>query len=174
MSFKSVLFAALVPFAALGAAAGFTSPAQAHNVETNYILSGQNELEIQVMYSTGEPFESAPVKIYSPNDPENPVLEGTTDATGRFAFAADTEAEAGEWKMKIGELGHADILHVPVDENGIDIEQVSRHDPASDSHNHYWAVGVAMISLGIGAKALHSRMQYQANMKMLDGDRHSG
>ena len=158
MSFKSILVTALVPLAALGAATGVVRPAQAHNVETNYILSSQNELEIQVMYSNGEPFESAPVKIYSPDNFETPILEGTTDENGRFAFEADTEAEAGDWKMKIGELGHADILMVPVDAEGIDIDQVSSGITTPDQPNGYWAVGLAILSLGLGAKALRSRM----------------
>ena len=158
MSFKSLLFTALIPIATLGASMGIARPAQAHNVETNYILSSQNELEIQVMYSNGEPFESAPVKIYSPDDFENPILEGSTDANGRFAFEADTEAEAGDWKMKIGELGHADILLVPVDEDGIDIEHVSNTISTPDQPNGYWATGLAILTLGLGAKALRSRI----------------
>ena len=158
MSFKSVLLTALVPLAALSATAGLVRPAQAHNVETNYILSSQNELEVQVIFSNGEPFESAPVKIYSPDDFENPILEGTTDEDGRFAFEADTEAEAGEWKMKIGELGHGDILMVPVDEEGIDIDQVSSNMSPPDQTNNYWATGLAILTLGLGAKALRSRM----------------
>ena len=165
MSFKAILVTALVPLTALGASIGMGRPAHAHNVETNYILSSQNELEIQVMYSTGDPFESAPVKIYSPDDFENPILEGSTDENGRFAFEADTEAEAGEWKMKIGELGHADILLVPVDENGIDIDQVST-GLTPDSNHDYWAVGLTILSLGLAAglasgmraKALRSRL----------------
>ena len=158
MSFKSVLFTALVPLAAVGAVSGSVRPAHAHNVETNYILSSQNELEIQVMFSNGEPFESAPVKIYSPDDFETPILEGSTDEDGRFAFAADTEAEAGEWKMKIGELGHGDILLVPVDEEGIDIDQVSSGTTTPNPTNGYWATGLAILTLGLGAKALRSRI----------------
>lgn len=53
MSFKSILFTALVPLAALSTTASLVRPAQAHNVETNYILSSQNELEIEVMFSNG-------------------------------------------------------------------------------------------------------------------------
>lgn len=157
MPLKSKLFTALVPLAALSAVVGVGRPVQAHNVETNYILSNQNELEIQVMYSSGEPFESAPVKIYSPTDFDTPVLEGVTDEDGRFAFEADPEADPGDWKMRIGELGHADILLVPVDENGIDIEQVSSNISTPEKSNGYWTAGLAILSLGLAAKALRSR-----------------
>lgn len=157
MPFKSIVFKLLIPLAAISTSLGLSRPVHAHNVETNYILSSQNELEIQVIYSTGEPFESAPVKVYSPDDFETPILEGTTDENGRFAFEADTEVDAGDWKMKIGELGHADILLVPVDENGIDIDQVSRNTSTPDQPNGYLAAGLAIFSLGLGAKVLRSR-----------------
>lgn len=155
---SSKALTALTSLAALGAVVVLGHPVQAHNVETNYILSSQNELEIQVMYSTGEPFESAPVKIYSPTDSETPVLEGMTDEDGRFAFEADTDADPGDWKMRIGELGHADILLVPVDENGIDIEQVSSSISTPDQSNGYWTAGLAILSLGLAAKVARSRM----------------
>ena len=159
MPFKSSnARAVLTSVAALGAVVALGHPAQAHNVETNYILSSQNELEIQVMYSTGEPFEAAPVKIYSPTDSETPVLEGTTDEDGRFAFEADAETDPGDWKMKIGELGHADILLVPVDENGIDIDQVSSTISTPDHSNGYWTAGLAILSLGLAAKVARSRI----------------
>lgn len=160
MSFKSILVTTLVPLAALGATVGISRPTLAHNVETNYVLSSQNELEIQVMFSTGEPFESAPVQIYSPDNFETPILEGSTDEEGRFAFEADTSVDAGEWKMKIGELGHGDILLVPVDEEGIDIDMVSSavHSPGQSSNNgHYWAVGLGLLSAGVLAKAIDAR-----------------
>lgn len=160
MSFKSILVTTLIPLAALSTAVGIHRPALAHNVETNYILSSQNELEIQVMFSNGEPFESAPVQIYSPDDFETPILEGSTDEDGRFAFEPDTSVDAGEWKMKIGELGHGDILLVPVDEAGIDIDMVSStitQPRQSTPNGHYWGIGLGLLSAGILAKAIDSR-----------------
>ena len=155
---KSLLLPALLSLGTLGIA----GPALAHSVETNYILSDQAEFEIQVMFSTGEPFEEAPVQIYSPDNPETPLLEGTTDEEGRFAFQPDESAELGEWKMKIGELGHADILFVPISENGIEIDQVSTGMPTNNGDNRYWAAGLAILSAGIIAKAMTSRKQIGA------------
>jgi len=155
MSMKSLLCSLLVPVSVLATAGS----ALAHGVETNYILSEENDLDIQVMYSTGEPFEDAPVVIYGPDDAQTPILEGKTDAEGRFRFEAETSAEVmGEWKMKIGELGHADILLVPVDENGIDINLVGRAVPeSSPATSPHVTVGVAVVLAGMIAGALAIR-----------------
>ncbi|NET10855.1 MAG: DUF4198 domain-containing protein [Symploca sp. SIO2B6] len=170
MSLKSSLLTALIactvaPLSAMAIA----RPAAAHNVETDYILSDPSQLDIQVLFSNGDPFEDAPVQIYSPDNFETPILEGTTDAEGRFSFNPETipmeqDVDFGEWKMKIGELGHGDILMVPVDEEGIDIDLVGDNRPANHLSNRqtnhqasYWAAGVAIISLALIARRTASQ-----------------
>ncbi|NEQ97199.1 MAG: hypothetical protein F6K30_10810 [Cyanothece sp. SIO2G6] len=154
MSIKSFLLTALIPLATLGMA----RPALAHNVETNYILSDDAALEVQVLYSDGEPFGDAPIAIYSPDDFETPIYEGTINEEGRFSFYPGEDAETGEWKVKIGELGHGDILLVPVDEEGIDIDLVGHAAPVQQDDNlTYWAVGLALLSAGATARIMTGR-----------------
>ncbi|MEB3232123.1 MAG: carboxypeptidase regulatory-like domain-containing protein [Leptolyngbyaceae bacterium] len=154
MSIKSLLLSALVPLATLAIA----SPALAHNVETNYILSNDAALDVQVLYSDGQPFGDAPVAIYSPDDFETPIYQGMTNEAGRFSFYPGENAEQGDWKLKIGELGHGDILLVPVDNEGIDIELVGQATPGQQDDNMvYWAVGLGLLSAGATARIMTAR-----------------
>ena len=96
----------------------------AHSVQTDYLLTSQKGLELDVSFSTGEPLADAPVKIYSPNNLDEPWFEGKTDENGQFDFLPDQKME-GEWTVEIGEMSHADILSVPVKQDGIQIDDIS-------------------------------------------------
>ena len=122
---KAVFPIFLILFLALGC----PQVALAHGVETDYTVSERfDRLNIEAKFSTGEPFQTAPVKIYAPSDRENPWLEGNTDLEGQFAFQPDRSMQ-GEWMLQVGELGHADILQIPVDALGIDEGLISRNTP---------------------------------------------
>ena len=99
--------------------------AMGHSVETDYLLSPDNGLALDVNFSTGEPLAEAPVKIYSPDNPEEPWMEGETDENGQFSFLPEDGIE-GEWTVEIGEKSHADFLSVPVKDDGIQLEQISQ------------------------------------------------
>lgn len=96
----------------------------AHSVQTDYLLSGDNGLELDVTFSTGEPLANSPVKIYSPDNQSEPWMEGMTDENGKFNFIPD-QAQEGDWTVQIGEFDHADILSVPVEKEGIQIDEIS-------------------------------------------------
>ncbi len=100
----------------------------AHSVQTDYLLSPDSSLSLDVTYSTGDPVPSTPVKIYAPNNPNEPWKESTTDENGKFNFLPDSAIE-GEWTVKIGEYDHGDILSVPVNKNGIDVNSISQDLP---------------------------------------------
>ena len=117
------LFASLLP-----------EVAQAHSVQTDYLLGPDSGLSLDVTYSTGDPVSTAPVKIYSPDNPNEPWLEGTTDENGKFSFAPDSEKQ-GEWTVEIGEFDHADILSVPVNENGVELDAISQGFPTQNTPN---------------------------------------
>ncbi len=102
-----------------------TEQALAHSVQTDYLLSPKDGLALDVTFSTGEPLADAPVKIYSPDNPAEPWFEGKTDENGQFNFLPDQKLE-GEWTVEIGENSHADILSVPVEENGIQVDNISQ------------------------------------------------
>ncbi|MCM1984101.1 hypothetical protein [Lyngbya confervoides] len=117
--------ATVLPLTLLSVLTLASGQALAHSVQTDYLLSPESELSLDVTFSTGEPLQEAPVKVYAPNNPEKPWLEGTTDASGKFTFLPDS-ALAGDWTVEIGEYDHADILTVPVNQGGIQINDISR------------------------------------------------
>lgn len=119
-----------LPLIGLVFASALLLPAQqalAHSVQTDYLLSGDRSLALDVTFSTGEPLADAIVKIYSPDNLSEPWMEGKTDENGQFNFHPDQELE-GEWTLEIGEYSHADILSVPVEKEGIQIDDISQED----------------------------------------------
>ncbi|MCU0526600.1 MAG: hypothetical protein MUF72_17455 [Elainella sp. Prado103] len=100
------------------------APAFAHTVQTDYQLVADG-LQVQSTFSTGEAFQGAIVKVFAPNQSDQPWLEGTTDVDGKFSFQPD-QAIAGEWSVEIGEGDHGDILSVPVNAQGVDVEAISQ------------------------------------------------
>ncbi len=100
---------------------GLSPRSLAHMVESNYILTDQ--LEFTSTFSTGEPFASAPVKVYAPNDPDKPWLEAKTDANGKFAFKPDPKIP-GNWEVQIGQGGHFDSYTVPVAAQGVELDKI--------------------------------------------------
>lgn len=117
MTIPRKLLAPLVLLAIVGLA----PRSLAHMVESNYILTDQ--LEFTSTFSTGEPFASAPVKVYAPNNREKPWLEAKTDANGKFAFKPDPNIP-GNWEVQIGEGGHFDSYTVPVAAQGVQLDQI--------------------------------------------------
>jgi len=144
----------LLPLAAL---ALLSTPQKAfgHAVETNYLF--EDELQIQTLFSHGEPLTDAKVQVFSPENPEEPWLEGKTDAEGRFSFAPDTEL-AGDWEIIIQEKGHGDMLTVPVDAQGVDVELIS---DAGEVHMHYMTGPLTFVGAVVagGAFALRKRVK---------------
>ncbi len=134
----------VLPLALLGVLA-IPVQALAHSVETNY-LKIDEMLELETVFSSGEPLRSANVKIYAPGKPDQPWLEGTTDENGKFAFEPD-KSIPGEWEVFIKERGHADILTVPVTKQGVDVDKISE---ASRVHMHYFAGPLALFGILVG------------------------
>jgi nickel transport protein len=132
----------------LSAIAGTTAPAWGHAVQTDYFVDlFSAQLEFTATYSTGEPMLEATVTIYAPGDSDVPWRETTTDDAGNFAFLPD-ESLQGDWRIEFEQDGHQDIVIVPVDEDGIDYENIS-HGPNRDWH--YAALAPEL--LGISAAA---------------------
>jgi nickel transport protein len=96
----------------------------AHVIETNYVMQ-DTKLKITAVYSSGEPARNTHIKIYAPNNPDRPWMEGVTDEKGDFAFHPDPDVQ-GEWEVKIGENDHADELLVPVTNQGVQIDKISQ------------------------------------------------
>ncbi|WP_261890525.1 transthyretin-like family protein [Acaryochloris marina] len=66
----------------------------AHALETNYVLEEVNKVQFTAVFSTGEPHKKAKVKIYSPDNLTEPVMETETDENGQFTF--DTSEKCRE------------------------------------------------------------------------------
>lgn len=125
--------------------------ALSHMIETNY-QAKLDKFEIQTTFSTGEAFPDAPVTVYAPENPDEPLFVGRTDENGKFSFNPDTTKE-GNWAVEIGEAddSHWDRLIVPVNERGIEVDAVSEL-PHQPEHNHdYFAYSflLAIVTLGI-------------------------
>jgi nickel transport protein len=138
----------------------FPGAAWAHSVETDYWMSA-GQLQFASMFGDGAPLEDAPVRIYSPDNPDEPVIEGTTDAAGSFAFTPDPERE-GDWTIRIGDMtNHGDILTVPVNEAGVEIDEIVQAPYAAP---HWWQrqVGVATAAFGsgLGSVAIFRRRRW--------------
>jgi nickel transport protein len=100
------------------------APAFAHSVQTDYRLVA-GALELQSTFTTGEALAGAEVTVYAPHDPTHSWLSGVTDPTGTFVFQPDRTLP-GEWIVKIGQGDHGDELAVPVSEQGVKLDAISR------------------------------------------------
>ena len=137
----------LLVLAATGMAAlpVMQAKALAHQVQTDYILNDLSNsiansaddrlqaaqprtgasIELRSEFSNGEPLKGATVAIYAPNRPGRVWAKGVTDSEGRYDFKPDASIQ-GDWEVKIGRAGHADILTVPVSENGIEADLMAQ------------------------------------------------
>ncbi|MEB3224458.1 MAG: hypothetical protein VKJ86_01505 [Synechococcus sp.] len=122
----------------------------AHAIETNFQVRFDN-LELQTTFGDGEAFPNAPVTVYSPDNPDQPVMIGRTDENGKFTFQADT-TKAGNWSVEIGsaEDNHWDRLIIPVQAEGIDANAISEQPQPEHSHNYFaYSFLAAIVGLGV-------------------------
>jgi nickel transport protein len=127
---------------------GLAAPALAHAIETDYTIADKAKLETHSRFSTGEPFALAPVRVFSPTNPEQPWLEAKTDATGQFTFAPDRTL-SGDWEVAIGEGNHADALTVAVSGQDIKIREVQEKQ-ANPWNQQLIVVGFVAVAGGLG------------------------
>lgn len=170
----------LLAIAAIGAASLSVLPSSAiaHQVQTDYILkdltdsdtaaqaspSPRASIELHSAFTTGEPLKGANVVIYAPNQPGRVWGKGVTDSEGRFDFTPNA-AIRGDWEVEITRAGHADILTVPVSENGIEGDLVSQ---SGVSDTHYaeaapWAIGgsIAIAAACIGFTRISGKREVE-------------
>lgn len=150
------------------------APIFAHAVETNYSLDLlTKELQLTTTYSTGEALELADVQVFAPNQPDRPWLTAKTDKEGKFVFQPDRQLQ-GEWTILINQEGHADILKVPVDNQGIKLEQISFgekldiHLPIGELAIDPWFAQVKETKLPIYTLGVESNQQQLVAYLKLD------
>lgn len=124
--------------------------ALAHLIETDF-QARFNQFELKATFSTGEAFPDAPVTVYSPDNPDEPLLVGRTDANGEFSFQPDT-TKTGNWKVEIGNAddAHWDRLIVPVTKQGIDVEEISALPPQPEHQHDYFAYSFLLMVISLG------------------------
>lgn len=142
---------------------GGASAASAHAVQTDYfvdLFASELQLDFTASFSTGEPMADADVIVYAPEDHETPWEESTTDAAGHYAFKPDAE-RVGDWRIEFTKDGHEDIRIVPLDDMGIDYQNIS-HGGNTDFHLFaHLREGLALFSaagMGAGAMLLQRRL----------------
>jgi len=136
---------------------GGATPAWAHAAQTDYfvdLFASELQLEFTASFSTGEPMADADVIVYAPEDRETPWQEAETDADGHYTFKPDPEL-VGDWRIEFEKEGHADIRIVPIDDMGIDYQNIS-HGGNTDFHLFaHLREGMAIMSAaGLGAGAV--------------------
>jgi nickel transport protein len=143
---------------------GFTAPALAHTVETNYQIAEHKKLETHSLYSTGEPFSQAPVRVYAPNGSDLPWLSAQTDAQGQFTFTPDTQI-AGRWLVEIGQSDHADNITLDVSRQGVQVKEINEKAqaeiaPVAHPFQQQWLVlGFATVFGSLGTRLFASYRQ---------------
>ena len=99
--FRTLIFLSGVSAAGwLGASTVAPSAAIAHG---SNITVTQQAVEIQATFEDGSPMATAQVRVYAPNRPETPLLNGTTDKQGKFWFTPNAE---GNWEVTVRQAGH--------------------------------------------------------------------
>lgn len=83
----------------------------AHGTKISY--ENTEAVVINAVYDTGEPMGKAQISVYTPDNPSQPWLTGTTDDRGRFLFQPDS-TKSGKWEVKVRHLGHGGVVRVPV------------------------------------------------------------
>ncbi|WP_439346408.1 carboxypeptidase-like regulatory domain-containing protein [Vacuolonema iberomarrocanum] len=101
---------ALLPLVLLGMA----ERAIAHGVVLEY--NATQAYEVTAAYDTGTPMAEAQVAVFSPDNPSEPWMTGTTDAEGRFLF---TPPSPGNWEVQVRQAGHGDLVVIAVEGEAI-------------------------------------------------------
>jgi nickel transport protein len=83
----------------------------AHGTNINYQMT--KAIQIEALYTDGNPMKEAQVVVYAPNDPINPWLKGITNQNGQFTFTPDV-TQTGNWDVKVRQAGHGDIISIPL------------------------------------------------------------
>ncbi|AFZ43236.1 hypothetical protein PCC7418_1028 [Halothece sp. PCC 7418] len=110
-------------------------------------------IEIRATYDSGEPMANAQVTVYSPSNPTQPWLKGTTTDDGTFVFVPDPEV-TGNWDVKVRQSGHGDLVSIPVETTPTTTASDPNPDPAQASNawqgGNYTPLQKAMMAaLGI-------------------------
>jgi len=138
-----------VMLGALAAMAVVPAKAMAHQVQTNYFVNSQSgdSVELQTTFGNGQPLKGAKVTVYAPDQPLRARITGQTDNQGRFTFLPG-EAIDGDWEVNIERAGHQDILTVPVNEKGIDLDLMASNGVIDQGGSDFHYANSPLAAIG--------------------------
>ncbi|WP_228021926.1 carboxypeptidase-like regulatory domain-containing protein [Vasconcelosia minhoensis] len=119
--------------ALLVAMAGGSPKAMAHKTELEYRKA--QAVQVEAVYSGGQPMSNAQVTVYAPDNPQAAWRTGTTDEQGRFTFLPD---QSGTWEVRVRKAGHGSFLTVSVEEGETESAET---EPASFSGSGWLSAG---------------------------------
>ncbi|OMQ03005.1 hypothetical protein BW722_04675 [Lawsonia intracellularis] len=94
----------------------FVHEALAHGV-SGQIITTQQPIGVEFLYSTGEPAPYAKIEVYSPENKNIEYQNARTDKFGRFAFIPNTQ---GTWTIIMSDnVGHRTELPITLTEDDI-------------------------------------------------------
>ena len=101
---------------ALAAALALFAPALAHAHGTGARVVGNTATIVELYYTDGEPMAYAEAKVFSPDAPDVPFVNGRADKLGHVTFAADRD---GVWRVEAHDNeGHSVRSDVTIAGNG--------------------------------------------------------
>ncbi len=133
-------------FLSLACLFGSAAPVLAHGVAIEHRQA--RAIEIRATYDSGEPISEGQVTVYSPENPSEPWLKGTTDEDGTFAFVPNPEFN-GEWQVKVRKSGHGDMANISVSESPGSLPQQAQANKGWQGGNYTPLQKVLMAGLGI-------------------------
>lgn len=139
---KSLKWNWILPLVGLGVI-GTTEVALAHATQLNYEI--ESTVSVTATYDTGEPMRNAQILIYSPDDPREPWMTGTTDEAGRYEFRPQSD-EPGSWTVTVRQAGHGDMITINLDDSAAQAD-APRQDSTETSDGSSLLAGLTDISL---------------------------
>ncbi len=112
-------------FLALGLYVGGATTVIAHGVGLD--TQKVEGYRIHATYDNGTPMKDAQVSVFSPKNPAQPWLRGTTNGEGDFFFRP---SQAGQWQVQVRQAGHGDSVVIKVGE-----EKIKPTSPANTALN---------------------------------------
>lgn len=110
---KPIQWTLVIPLAGLGVMS-FMDAAFSHAARLNYEV--EPTISLTATYDHGEPLDNAQVFVYSPENPREPWITGTTDESGRYQFRPNPEI-SGNWTVTVRQAGHGDMITINLDDS---------------------------------------------------------
>lgn len=82
-------------------------------------------MEVKAQFEDGRPMKQAEIKIFEPQDPEQPAFVGHTDDQGLYHFVP---IMAEDWEIMVRKTGHGTQAVLPVQMDSNQRPQIAGYD----------------------------------------------